>query len=61
MFEDDRPDKNKARTFPANFNGMSIEELENYMVDLHDESTRTKLEIDRKKSSMDAAASVFKL
>lgn len=56
---DDLP-KPKTREFPRNLEGLSIEELEHYIMELNAEIEKTRLDIDKKKASRDAAASIFK-
>lgn len=60
MFDDDTP-KSKSDTFPRNLETLSVSDLNEYIKDLEDEILRVKTDIERKKSSQDAAASVFKI
>lgn len=59
MFDDDLEPKNKPAML-KNLEPMSLDEMEKYIVDLQDEIKRTTVEIEKKKSHMSAAASVFK-
>ncbi len=58
---DEEGRKIKIQEFPRKFEDMSIEEIEAYIVDLKAEILRAEGEIAKKKASMDAAASVFKI
>ena len=57
---DDLPLPKSDNTFPKNLEGMSIDDLDGYIQDLHEEITRVQEDIKQKKASIEAAASVFK-
>ena len=57
---DEEGRKIEIQEFPRKFDNMSIEEIENYVVELKDEIVCAEEEIAKKKASRDAAASVFK-
>ncbi len=57
---DEEGRKIEIQEFPRKFDNMSIEEIEDYVVELKDETVRAEEEIAKKKASRDAAASVFK-
>jgi len=59
MFDEDGR-KIDIQAFPAKMDGMSIEELEEYTVELKAEIERALQMIAKKKASQDAAASIFK-
>ncbi len=59
MFDDDLEPVNKAPKV-KNLEPMSVDELENYILQLKAEILRTENEIGRKKAVMEAASSVFK-
>lgn len=59
MFDDDL-EPQKQLTNIKNLEPMSMDELTHYIEELKEEIIRTEGEIMRKKSSMDAAALVFK-
>jgi uncharacterized small protein (DUF1192 family) len=52
--------QSKPAYTPVAVTGLSIEELGEYIEFLENEIVRTKQEIDAKKSSIDAAAQLFK-
>jgi uncharacterized small protein (DUF1192 family) len=56
---DDLP-KPKTREFPRNIVDMSIEELDAYILELNAEIEKCRRDIEKKKASRDAAASIFK-
>jgi len=58
MFDDD--DQPKIRQNIVNLEPLSLDELDKYIIELEEEIERTKGEITRKKSHMDAASSIFK-
>lgn len=58
MFDDDETPKIKQDI--VNLEPLSLNELDNYIVELKQEIIRTEEEIKRKKSHMDAASSIFK-
>ena len=60
MFDEDLPQKAKPAEFPRNLENMSVSELDEYIVDLKAEITRTQENMAAKKASQDAAASIFK-
>jgi len=59
MLDEELP-KPKIAEFPRNLEKMSIEELEDYIEELKTEITKVEQEIAQKKTSHDAAESVFK-
>ena len=59
MFDDEET-KKVTGEFPKNLDGMSVSELEDYILNLKDEIERVQSDIAKKKASQDAAASVFK-
>lgn len=59
MFDEDGR-KIDIQAFPAKMEGMSIEELEEYMVELKAEIERALQMIAKKKASQEAASSIFK-
>ena len=58
MFDDD--DQPKIRQNIVNLEPLSLDELDKYIIELEEEIERTKGEITRKNSHMDAASSIFK-
>lgn len=60
MFEEELPKKKPSGEFPRNLDGMSISELQDYILDLKSEIERVEGDISKKKASQDAAASIFK-
>jgi len=60
MFDDELPQKKKTHDFPRNLEGLSISELEEYIADLKGEILKVESDIEKKRASQDAAASVFK-
>ena len=59
MFDDDlEPQKQMPNL--KNLEPLSIDELEQYIAEMHEEISRTEVEIKKKKAHMDAASSVFK-
>jgi uncharacterized small protein (DUF1192 family) len=59
MFDEELP-KPKTAEFPRNLDGVSIDELQDYISDLKAEITRVEDDIAGKKASQNAAASFFK-
>jgi len=59
MFDDDLEPQKKAITL-KNLEPMSLDELNNYIKEMHEEIARTEQEIERKRAHMDAASSIFK-
>lgn len=59
MFDEDGR-KIKIQEFPAKMDGMSIDELQNYVAELNDEISRAENTIKSKQASQDAADSIFK-
>ncbi len=59
MFDDDLEPQKKAAPL-KNLEPMSLDELNNYIKDMHEEIARVEQEIERKKAHMDAASSIFK-
>jgi len=59
MFDEELPLK-KTNEFPRNLDGLSIAELQDYIEAMKCEIARVEENIDKKKASADAAASVFK-
>lgn len=60
MFDDDLP-KKKSDTFPRNLESLSVSDLQDYILELENEITRVKGDMEQKKASQDAASSVFKI
>ncbi len=60
MFDDDLPQKKTAQNFPRNLELLSVAELESYITELDQEKQRVQADIDKKKASQAAAASIFK-
>lgn len=56
---DDLPTPKKDKDFPRNLENMSVEELELYIQDLHNEIIRVQADMEKKKASRAAADSVF--
>jgi uncharacterized small protein (DUF1192 family) len=59
MFDEELP-KSKTAEFPRNLDGVSVDELEEYVTELKAEISRVEGDISAKKASQDAAASFFK-
>lgn len=59
MFDEDLP-KPKKHEFPRNLEGLSVGELNEYIEDLRAEIIKAEADREQKKSSMDAAANIFK-
>lgn len=59
MFDEDGR-KIQIREFPAQMEGMSIEDLKNYLSELNDEINRAEDMIKSKQASQAAADSIFK-
>ena len=60
MFDEDIPKAKPETIFPRNLENLSVSDLEEYIKDLEDEITRVSDDLDKKKSSQDAAAEFFK-
>ncbi len=60
MFDDELPVSKKSVDFPRNLELLSVEELKHYVRDLESEISRVNNDIEKKKASHDAAASIFK-
>ena len=60
MMWDDAPPKKKEGFTPRVFDTDSVEELESYIDVLRAEIMRTEAEIEKKKSHLNAAATLFK-
>lgn len=58
MFDEDGR-KINIRSFPANLEPLSVQELQEYIQELQDEITKVEAEISKKKASQDAAAALF--
>ncbi len=58
MFDDELP-KPKTGEFPKNLEGLSIDELTEYIEELRMEIIRAEEDVEAKKLSADAASSVF--
>lgn len=58
MFDEDGR-KIQIREFPAKMDGMSIADLEEYIDELKEETSRAQEMIKSKKASQDAANSIF--
>ena len=59
MFDEDLP-KPKTSEFPKNMENMSVSELQDYIDELKEEIGKAEADINKKKASEEAAASVFK-
>lgn len=57
---DDLPLKKKTHDFPRILDGMSVSDLDEYIIALNDEISRVQTDIATKKASEEAAASIFK-
>jgi len=57
---DDLPKPKTDNNFPRDLENLSIDELNDYINDLKAEITRVEGDIDKKKTSQDAASSIFK-
>ncbi len=60
MFDDDLPKKPEENTFPRSLDNLSIAELEEYIKELEEEIVRVGKDIEKKKTSHQAADSFFK-
>lgn len=60
MFDEDLPKPKSDSEFPRNLENMSVGELEEYIGELQDEIKRVQGDMEQKKASQEAAASVFK-
>jgi len=60
MFDDLDLPKKKSDEFPRNLDGLSVAELDEYIVALHAEIKRVEQDKAKKKASQDAASAVFK-
>ncbi len=60
MFDEDLPKKKQNQTFPRDLEKMSVAEIEHYVTELEQEIIRAKADIEKKKSVMQAADSVFR-
>lgn len=56
----DEEPKKKPTEFPRNLDGMSVSELDEYIVALQEEIKRVETDKNKKKASQDAAAAIFK-
>ena len=61
MFDDDLPKPSLSMFSPCNLEDLSVADLDEYIGELENEILRVKGDIQKKKSSQDAAASVFKI
>lgn len=59
MFDEELDPRTKRRK-PRPLDNMSVEELENYIVELRDEIIRVEVDIKKKKAHKDAVSSLFK-
>lgn len=59
MFDEELDPRTKKRK-PRPLDNMSVEELENYIVELRDEIIRVEADIKKKKAHKDAVSSLFK-
>ena len=59
MFDDEDQRKSKA-DFPRDLERLSVQDLKDYIADLHEEIARVEADISRKQASQDAAAAIFK-
>ena len=60
MFDDDIPKVKPETIFPRNLENLSVSDLEEYIKDLQYEITRASDDMDKKKTSQNAAAAFFK-
>ncbi len=60
MFEEELPKKKSDVFAPRNLERVSVDELQDYIMELQVEITRTEQEITRKKAASVAASSFFK-
>lgn len=60
MFDDDLPKKKAPAEFPRNLERLSLGELAAYIEELEQEIARVRKDMDRKKSSQDAASTLFR-
>ena len=60
MFNDDLPKIKQETRFPRNLETLSVSDLAEYVIELNDEISRVKADIDKKKTSQNAAAAIFK-
>lgn len=59
MFDDELEPQKKVKTL-KDLEPMSLDELQFYIKDMKDEILRAEQEIERKKTHMEAASSIFK-
>ncbi len=60
MFNDDLPKLKPEMIFPRNIEDLSVSDLQDYIIELKSEIDRVNIDIEKKKSSQEAAASFFK-
>lgn len=60
MFDEDLPRKKSDGTFPRNLERLSVAELAEYITELEGEIARVRADMEKKKSSQDAASSLFR-
>ena len=57
---DDLPKPKPENVFPRAIDELSVSDLQEYIQELEEEIERVRIDIEKKKSSQDAAASFFK-
>jgi uncharacterized small protein (DUF1192 family) len=60
MFDEELPKKKPEAVFPRNLERLSVAELAEYIADLEAEIVRVRADMDKKKTSQDAASSIFR-
>ncbi len=60
MFDEELPKKKPEAVFPRNLERLSVTELAEYIAELEAEIVRVRADMDKKKTSQDAAASIFR-
>lgn len=60
MFDEELPKKKPEAVFPRNLERLSVTELAEYIAELEGEIVRVRADMDKKKTSQDAAASIFR-
>lgn len=61
MFDEELPMKKKTSEFPKKLDGVSISDLNEYIIELETEIQRVQSDIERKKASQLAADTFFKM
>ncbi|MCL4679363.1 MAG: DUF1192 family protein [Alphaproteobacteria bacterium] len=60
MFDEELPKKKPEAVFPRNLERLSVAELAEYIADLEAEIVRVQADMEKKKTSQDAASSIFR-